>query len=262
MKKRIVSFLLVCCMLCSSVWFTSCRSAAKKVEDLIVSARNWDTYSAQFDWGVNIEDGNNQTISYIRNDYIMTIFDAQSEKPKITADGWYYCEESEKSIEEVIHNNGDCVYTYSNEIFNKVKKEDSERNYDFHLTIDKLLQVLPKELLKGHRFEKSEGASDRKLEIKEMDLTLFEEVFSEFIEYVYASIDGISDERTITRAWIYISEEEDQLSSYEMVFYFQTTVDGKPVIGSAFAYFGRRDQQKLILFPDGLGDDGFRCGTK
>lgn len=218
MKKRMVSLLLVVCLMATVVLFTGCESAESLVKGAIAKTSMLDSYEAEIEMQLDME-ASGMTMS-IPMTIGMKVKDAHGDNPIISANTAISM--LGQSIEMDVYSDGEWIYLVSEGEGYKVSAENGDE-YDYTGDVDDMIQNIPEDLLKDAEIVKNDDGS-KSVTVALPD-EVFAEVYKEFVDSMNETATGSEvEDIEISDAVVSITVKDGYISVYDISFEMNMTV--------------------------------------
>lgn len=222
MKKKLVSIVLVLCLLCTMPLLASCEKASDLIEKAMANTEALDDYSATLNMQMKVTVGG-QT-KYVNTEAKMLVENAKGDNVKMSTE--MEMKMLSESVKMKMYMVDNWLYMDMDDAKLKVRA-DSEmgESYDYSDNMDGMLQDIPAEVLKDVKIEEKKG---QKIMTFELDDSTFNDLYDDLLEEMYDSLDGlgVSGKMTLrfSNAVITVAVKDDYLSKYSMSFDMSATV--------------------------------------
>ena len=207
--KKIISCLLVCCMLLGSLLTLSSCGTAQTLERAIEKTERLDDFHAEMSMVITTT-ANGVSVS-VPVSIEMKVKDADKDEPIIWAE--LSATVMGQTVESEIYCEKDMIYTLTDGVGTKERAEDSEEDHDYDETVEDMLQELPKSVLEDVEFEKNDDGS--KTATIELSGELFKDIFEEVVEDLN---DGNAEDVEVDNAEVVITIEKGYVVDYDISF--------------------------------------------
>lgn len=230
MKKKIVSLLLIACLLCTGIMLTSCQKPSDVIEDAIENTQKLDSYAAEMEIAMEMDMGGMQLSIPVTMD--MKVQNAQSDTPIMSAT--ISMSMLGTAMDMDMYSDSEWVYILMDGTGYKVNLEDAGDEYDYAGDVDSMVQELPENLMAGKELvENTDGSQTMTIEIPP---ETFAEVFDELVANINeAAAGGELADITISDATVAITVADGYMASQDVRFKMEMSVSGMAMAANAKA---------------------------
>lgn len=223
MKKKIMSLLLIACMLCTATMFASCdnASAAEIVSNAVEKTGNLNSYAAEMKIEIDMAaEGMTLNIPMTTD---MKVQNAKSENPLMSATTSMSM--LGQTVKMDVYSDGSWVYMSSDGMSYKVSMEAAGDEYDYAGSMDDMIKALPEDLLENVEVEKNEDGS--KTVSAEIPGDTFSEIYGDLVESMNETSGGTGvEDLTVSDAKVSITVADDYITVYDISFKMELTTEG------------------------------------
>jgi len=216
-KRKILSLVLVLCVLCMCAVFSGCEEEVKtNVNDAVKKTQELDSMHAVMKMEMDMEaEGMSLSIPLTAD---MKATGLQSGKPVSSSVITMSMLGMDTKIEA--YQEGEWMYIAQDDMKYKVKADDAE--YDYSDDAQNMVQTIPEELLKN--VETKTGKNGSTTVTVTIPDELFEEVYGDFLDGINAESGMVDGDISIRDAVVQITILNGYVSSYDMQFGMDVTV--------------------------------------
>lgn len=216
MKKRIISLLMIACLVISLSAFTACsENPVKVIGSAIEKTGELNSYQAKMEMETVTTvavAGESQTVT-VPMVVDMKVADAKSDSPRVSAD--YSITSEGITTEMEIYTEGEWVYMVMDGEGYKMSLEDAGDEYNYSESVDKMLKELPEDLLKEVELIKSENGKTATISIPD---EMFAEIYSDLVSNAVSSLGEADANVEIKNAVVTVTVDNGYISYYEIAF--------------------------------------------
>lgn len=253
MKKKIVSMLLIVCLLVVGASLTSCQSANTLLTKAFEKTDALTEYAAEMKMEMSMEIAGEKIDVPVVID--MKVKDAKSENPVLWAEYSATTAGQETTME--MYKEGEWIYLASEALGGgfKISAEESEGEYDFAKDVDEIVAEIPEELLEDAEVVKNDDGS------KSVSVVIpkekFSEIYGDLLKTVTEMNGGDEDAKaSASDITVKVTVDDGYISSYDISFKLSMTLFGQTVESdvTASVTFKNLGEEVTITPPEGYAD--------